>query len=218
MGDAGTRHSGPNFWQLLVTALLPLLNLCLFVPASIYLDNVAEFELGLIWLLLPMVSVALLTAFLLAALLRLLPVVARQAAISLLFVFGLLLWAQGAFLMHEYGALDGRGIDWAQFSSLAHVDLLLWSMVLLAALLLARRLAAVAAFGATVFIVIQALPLVIHSDRILADSGELESSGEIPAGILAYSSSRNIVHVLLDNFQSDVFIELVEELGLERTF
>lgn len=39
--------------------------------------------------------------------------------------------------------------------------------------------------------------------------------GRVPMELLKYSSSQNIVHIILDSFQTDIFWELVAEEGLE---
>lgn len=218
-GEAPNREASPGLGALWLIALFPLLNLCLFMPATLYLDNTAEFEPGLTRLILPLVGVAFLAALLTAALLRLMPVAVRRVSASLLFALGLLSWFQGAFLMHDYGPLDGRGIDWSEFAGLLiGADLVLWLVVLLGALLLARRLSRIAAIGAAIFIGVQCIPLFIDADQMLATADEFEPPDDIPDEVLAYSTDRNIVHVVLDNFQSDVFLELVEELELEKKF
>lgn len=218
MTETANRTGSPGFGSLWVSALFPLLNLFVFAPATIYLANTAEFELGPWRLLLPLAAAAVVLALALAAALRTMPSAVRRVAVSLLFALGLLLWFQGAFLMHDYGPLDGRGIDWSQFGGLVGADVLLWLVVLLAALIWAGRLSRVAAFGAGIFMGIQFMPLLVDSDRMLAATGGLEAPDDIPGEILAYSSERNIVHVVLDNFQSDVFLELVEDMALESAF
>lgn len=198
---------------LWASALLPALGLCLFGPLGILQANPEEFDS------LPravLLGAGLAVGALLALPGHALPPAWRARWVSLLFVLGLLMWLQGAFLMHDYGVLDGRGMRFEGFGALASGDVLLWLAALTAAVIFAPRLASIAGFGAAVFIVLQAVPLAgfLLSFEAAPDNEE----PQIPPDILAYSGTRNIVHGVFDNFQTDVFEQVVAEEDLREHF
>jgi len=209
------RLSGvPSSGGIFLIALFPALSLCLFVPVGIFLANREEFDIALTalmpWLLGSSVALALMLA---------LPVllagsVWRRRLASVMFMLGVLFWAQGAFLMPEYGVLDGRGIDWRRFGLLPAMDLLLWIGLTALALVFADRLARTLSFAAAIFIVLLSLPVA----GALLDTTEdtpPQALNAIPAAILQYSRALNIVHLVFDNFQTDVFLDLVDEESLQ---
>jgi hypothetical protein len=201
---------------LWASALLPALGLFLFGPLGILQANPEEFD-SLPRTLLPvLLGAGLAVGALLALPGHAFPPAWRARWVSLLFVLGLLMWLQGAFLVHDYGVLDGRGMRFEGFGALASGDVLLWLAALTAAVIFAQRLASIAGFGATVFIVLQALPLtgfLLHFEV-----GPEEEGPQIPPDILVYSGTRNIVHGVFDNFQTDVFEQIVAEENLHDYF
>lgn len=211
------KFRGPGVVGMWLIALFPLLNLLVFTPVTIYLANADEFEFGIVGLLPALLGLAMAAAVLLAAPGMLLRPAGRARLAVVLFTLGVLTWLQGAFLMYDYGVLDGRGIDWQDFSPLVSADVLLWVAVLAAAVLLARRLSRVVVFGAVTFMVLQAVPLLTD---LAHERDEVESAQDKAAmsDIVGYSTGRNVLHLVLDNFQTDIFKELVTEKQLQQVF
>jgi len=205
---------------LFLIALLPAFNLAVFGPLTIYLANTDEFSVTTAGLLVINLLMALGVAMVLTLPGLLLNLPARRIYGSVLFVVGVLLWAQGSFFMHDYGVLDGRGIDWSAASIPGWLDFAFWAVALLLALVLAPRISRIAAFGSTAFILFQAALLGVGLSQIEhgPEAPGAGSADAFPDGIHAYSADRNIVHVVLDNFQTDVFAALVAEQGLEDDF
>lgn len=215
-----TRSHTITLGALYLVALLPAMNLVIFGPLTIYLANADEFLVTHIGVLLINLPLTLTLALVLT-----LPGLAMNSAVrgvyaSILFVLGLLLWAQGSFFMHDYGVLDGRGIDWSAVPFPGWTDAAIWVVALALALFLATRISRIAAFGAVVFIMIQSVPIVIElfEHKVELEAPTSKPLAGPPEGIHDYSSKFNIVHVLLDNFQTDVFRELVAEQGLGNEF
>jgi len=205
---------------LYLVALLPAMNLAVFGPLTIYLANADEFLVTHIGVLLINLPLALALALILT--LPGLPMssAVRRVYASILFVLGLLLWAQGSFFMHDYGVLDGRGIDWSAVPFPGWTDAAIWVAALALALFLAARISRIAAFGAAVFILIQSVPIAIElfEHKVDLEGQTSRPVAGAPEGIHDYSSGRNIVHVVVDNFQTDVFTEIVAEQELEEAF
>ncbi|MFU8832000.1 MAG: hypothetical protein ACNA7J_07580, partial [Wenzhouxiangella sp.] len=208
------------FLPMFIVALLPALNITLFGPSSIYLANAEEFGTSYQTLIAIYLPLGLLLAAGLASLGLLFRRLARAVYVSLLFACGVLLWLQGAFLMPDYGQLDGRGLDWTAIQFPVWADSLIWVVVLGASIVLAARAARIAAFGSLVFVVLQATMLtasVMEQNEQFWVKERPSASGP-PKGIHEFSRTRNIIHIVMDNFQTDVFADLVAEQGLEDEF
>lgn len=216
-----TRRNKPiAFFAMFVVALLPALNITVFGASNIYLTNIDEFGVGYQTLLLIYLPLGIVLAAVLATFGLLFRGVACTVYVSLLFVFGILLWLQGAFLMPDYGSLDGRGMDWAAIQFPVWADVLLWVVVLAAAVVLAGRIVRIAVFGSMVFVVLQATMLT--AAMLEQEEGfwvrKLPTASAPPEAIYQYSPTTNIIHIVFDNFQTDVFSDLVAEQGLADEF
>lgn len=215
-----SRNKPITFFAMFVVALLPALNIAVFEASNIYLNNVDEFGVGYQTLLLIYLPLGIVLAAVMSGLGLLFRRFARTVYVSLLFACGILFWVQGSFLMPDYGSLDGRGMNWAAFQFPVWADLLLWVVVLAAAAVLAGRIIRIAVFGSTVFIILQATMLtaaVMERDEEFW-AKELSAAAEPPEAVYQYSPTTNIIHIVFDNFQTDVFSDLVAEQDLAEEF
>lgn len=205
---------------LLTVAALPVLNFFLFGTFNLFAGNPEEFNGGFRDILphfVPAMIVAwlVLSAIGLACRGRL-----RQRYVCLLFGLGLLIWAQGTFFTGDYGVLDGRGLDWQALDWPRWLDILLWIGIIAGVIVGYQHLTTVVLPATVALIVLQlvaATHLDISSETRLWSAPVSIDHGP-PEGIFRYSSEHNVVHLVLDNFQTDIFEELVAEAGLEETF
>ena len=188
-----------------------------FGTFTVFHGNVSEFEVGYFSLLAVLVPPGLI----LVALLLVLGIVCPSRAVdrysSALFAFAVLLGVQGCFLMGSYGVLDDRGVNWQQSSLPGWLDASIWILVLAASIRFSAHIAALVPFMSGVLLSLQ---LTLMLTLAGASREELwvkarASQGRVPMELLKYSSSQNIVHIILDSFQTDIFWELVAEEGLE---
>ncbi len=187
--------------------------LFLFMPFSLYIGNAVEFPVSFgsmfsVWL-----PLAVLLAGCIALAAILLPNSIHTAYLSLLAMVSILIWIQGNLLVWNYGLLDGRSISWETYAGRGWLEIGLWLAALLAAVVAWRKLnqalirVAIALFllQTTVFIYswIQndSTPSVHSGDANTAALGE----------IVRFSSKKNVVHIIADGFQSDIFAELTSE-------
>jgi hypothetical protein len=194
-------------------ALVLVLQLFVFGPAALYVHNAPEF-----WTPLPrlLLLCAVPASVLLAGLVGLgavLPARARPAYTVLLLAVAALLWIQGNLLVWDYGLLDGRPIAWGEHTWPNGADAVLWVCLPVGALVFARRLAPHASFAAAVLLALSvgSLALDLAASR---GTGGPRPAGPPPPETFEYSSGANIVHVVLDAFQGDVFGEVVARDGL----
>jgi hypothetical protein len=192
-----------------------VLTLFFFTPAKIYLGNAMEFTSApgesMTALLLVSAAVFLLIAAA-GAFVRRRSSVATFAAVAS--AVGTLLWAQGTFVPWSYGVLNGAEIPWKTMVGGGLIDVAAWAVVLALAVVAARRAAhLVARAGRWIAIglaVVQAAALVPawiampkdQSFRFPASDG---------ATLFQFSRHVNVIVMLLDTFQSDLFQEIVEK-------
>jgi Sulfatase len=129
--------------------------------------------------------------------------------VVLLFSIGVVIWIQGNFLAPGYGAFTGAAIDWSVESWRNPYEIALWISVPLIAVAATRYVARIAPFASGVLVALQAVALITSVAR--ADSptparwqGPSESMFEI-------SRTRNVLHIVLDAFQADIFGEILAE-------
>ncbi len=202
--------------HLLAPSLLISSNLFIFPTFSVYRENLDEFEVGYSSLL-PLYGLS--TTLLATAILLIgytVPGRAVKGLVCTIFCLGILLWVQGNFLVGNYGVFDGRGIDWSEFGLRGWMDALIWTVFLATFLWFSRYLVRIASDASWILIGLQSILLLAPSattEGLWSKSYKYEH--QVPTGLLGYSSTRNIVHIVLDSFQTDVFRELVAEQQLE---
>ena len=216
------RRSGGwnNRLALVGASFLVSANLCLFGPFEIFTSNRAEFKLTLGDMLPVLIGFCVLLTAILALLGFLIPKRNRHRVTAVLLATGVLLWIQGSFLRWGYGEFTGVPIDWAAFTWRGWIDAAMWSLGLIGAFYFSKRLSRSAFFVATVFVLIQfgamAARTIAKPDESpkQAEEGLRKKNGPsdmIPDALCQVSTSSNVFHIILDAFQTDVFVELVEE-------
>ncbi len=189
-------------------------NIFLFVPLTLYVGNPDEFAVSLSTIL----GLYLRPAIFLIAAFGLIGAFLTESVfrryLILLAAISLLLWVQGNMLVWEYGLMNGRGIDWAQDAWRGWIDLGIWFGVILIGIVFHRRIErpivylAVATFSLQL---IFALVVGIQNRPVLAEKADNKFSADALMQIQRFSSRKNVLHIVLDGFQSDVFEEIVSD-------
>jgi hypothetical protein len=199
----------PRFRAAAAPALLITLSLCLFGPYTIYSGNEAEFTAGFWTLVRPLLFVAAASTLVLVAVGLVLPVRVFRAYVALLFGLAIVLWIQANFLVPDYGTFNGAAIDWSIESWRNPYEIGLWVAVPVLCVVLARYVFPIAAFASGMLVALQAMTLAVsavHADpRTQPEwSGPADTMFEL-------SRTRNVIHLVLDSFQSDLFADILEE-------
>jgi hypothetical protein len=128
---------------------------------------------------------------------------------AVLLGLGLLLWGQGNLWNADYGALTGDEIDFAAHAWRSPYELTAWAGFLLFLIVFFRPVSRIAPFAALVFIGVQVSAAVVMG----AGPGAAERGRwtDPPPAIYEFSAKQNVIHVVLDAFQSDVFAGIMEE-------
>jgi hypothetical protein len=202
-------------WAIGLAAIL-VLHFLFLMPITLYTGNLEEFAISLPNILKHYALVGVTLIAVLGLLGAALPQSSFQTYSVILAAICSLLWLQGNILVWDYGLMDGRAIDWAEATWRGWLDSALWIGVLLAAFLFRRRLekpilyVAVATFAlpltASIILGIQ------NASDLSAKSADSPSADAIKE-VYRFSSKQNVLHIIMDGFQSDVFDEILNEKG-----
>jgi hypothetical protein len=204
--------------SVVAPALLVILQLSLFGAHTIYAGNEAEFTAPFWALVAPPLIAGLVILGALLVIALVLPGVLFRPYVVLLFALGLLLWVQASFLFPDYGPLDGSAIDWSLQAWRNPHEIAMWIVVPLVCVAAAKYLFGVAPFASAVLVGVQGLALMVSVTQAESPAparwrGPSESMFEL-------SKSHNVIHIVLDAFQSDLFQEILDEnrQALDRSF
>jgi hypothetical protein len=215
------REYADRLWLVAAPALLAPAVVLLLGPYTIFSSNPGEFAVSFRQLVVPWLLKSLAINWLiLVAIGCALAIVSRTAVqiyAALLFAVGLVLWGQGHLWNADYGVLAGREVDLAVHSARSPYETAAFAAALLAAAVLFRPISRIAPFAALVFMGVQGAAAAANSARPSAQGARWI---EPPAEIFEFSSVQNIIHVVLDEFQSDVFTEILyqDRVAIDRTF
>jgi len=204
-------------FSLFSAVLLLVANVSLFAPYVVYRSNPEEFEVGFIDMLGQMLwlDIGILTVILLPGML--VSTALRARLIGAVFALGLLTWLQSSVLLWDYGVFDGREVDWSGMDWLGWLDIAIWSVALVAAIRFSAKLLPAVNTTVWVLIVGQLIVLIVERPSV---PGYWQRTPVLswPEALGDLSADHNIFHFILDSFQSDVFLELVEEQGAAGDF
>ena len=197
---------------LLGPSIFVVCNIFLFGPFTVYQGNIDEFVVPLTSILSYFVFPALILVSVISVIGLLLPEKLHQRYISILFILGILIWLQGNIFVWKYGLLDGQSFDWTKGQWRGLVDGALWIALLIVSYVFYRKLYKIAVFGSIVLVSLQAALLVFSSFQ-QPEIWKMRSaeSSRVPDEIFEFSSKQNVIHIILDAFQSDIFQEIIEE-------
>jgi hypothetical protein len=183
--------------------------LCLFGPHTIYAGNVAEFSAPFWALVRPLAVSGAAIVLVLAAVGLRMPTRLSQYFKAWLFGVGLALWIQGNLLVADYGVLDGKEIDWASESWRNPHEMALWILVPLLSIAAARHVAPIAPFASAALLTLQT---VVFLTSALGNDARAHAKWQGPSdSMFDLSRTKNVIHIVLDGFQSDVFDDILRD-------
>lgn len=197
-----------RFLGVLFPALLVPLQLLLFGTHTLYSNNQQEFSASFSSIAVHLVPAMAAAAGFLVVIGILLPERAYRRYVTALVAFGIVLWIQGNLVVGDYGALTGEDIDWSGHAWRNRYEPLLWVGLPAAAVVFATTLFSIAVFASRVLIALQLALLAITAAQ--ADPEARAKWEGAPDAIFQVSSTQNVFHFVLDGFQSDVFLDIIE--------
>lgn len=193
-----------------LAAMLFSCSLALFGPAQIFLTNSLEFQSDFFHLL-PYLGIVTFCVFLVLALvLYLLPERFRlhERGVAIVLALGILLWLQGNILVWQYGALSGHEIDWGSKALNGLIDTPLWIVGLLLAAWrpgwLYRRVKVTSLLLLAIQLLSTSIAVIRQPETPSFKKFQIDHTVDFD-----FSSRRNIIVLVLDSFQSDVFQEII---------
>ena len=187
------------------------MQLFLLTPLTLYLGNHGEIGAGLLDVL-RICLLPLLATILVFYLINKVSTERWRANWQLILCcLTLLLWLQGQVIVWDYGVLDGNDINWSGSSYRGWVDATVWIVIFAAGLLLGRAHRNLLVSLCCGVLLIQALALTItfmgeFNQIASAQAADQASDKE---EIYRFHSDQNVIHIVVDGFQSDVFDFLV---------
>lgn len=181
---------------------------------ALYLGNIEEFTTPVPALLSVYLEFALFLVLLFTLIGLMLNGFLFQRYLTILAITAILIWMQSNLLVWDYGLLDGRSIDWNQETWRGWLDLAVWMTALVLGIVFASRVHGLVVHLAVVLFVMQ----VCLSGFTLFQHGE--AWGKQPEAHVAsdalqemnrFSSGENVVHIVADGFQADVFEEILSD-------
>lgn len=203
-----------RFCKAAAVGAIPTLTLCFFSTLIVYSGNSTEFSASFTSVLLAYLPYMLLMTGSFGLLGTVMTKRGFGRCVAILAALGVLFWLQGNILVWDYGVLDGSRIDWLSGVWRGVLDLAIWIVVLFFAISAFERFGKALVFAASATLVIQLVNVVTimsgDSAPALASS-KVESSVAAGDAVTRFSRDNNIVHIVMDGFQSDIFAEIIAD-------
>jgi len=198
-------------------------NIFLFGPFTIYQTNIHEFVIPLLSILRLFFLPALFIMLVFITICLFLPQRFHERYVSLVFALSILLWLQGNLLLWNYGFADGRGLNWNNLLPdwidatgavllLFIIDGTVWFAGLFVAFKFYKRIYKNSSFLSITLFSLQLLYLIFASVQT-PEVWKKDYSHPLspPDAIFEFSSKQNVIHIILDEFQSTIFEEIINE-------
>lgn len=205
-----------NNLGLILSSVLFVCTVCVFGPLELYCTNLNEFWFAFSDTLIIVFISAGISAAVLGLIGLLLRGKARDAYGMLIFLVSVALYIQGNYANINYGVLDGKAIDWSQYTDYAILDTMGWLLLIGGGIFLFIRkkplFATIQKAGSAFIIAIEIVTLAV---LFITSSGDLKvSKGEAylsTDGIYSVGEKENIIIFILDACDDKYFQLLLEE-------
>lgn len=196
----------------LYASLLVTLTLLLFGPLNLYFTNILELNYKLIDVLYLLLLITFIS-FILTFLISLLPIKKDifEKIVSVVFSIGVLLWFQGNILVRNYGVFDGKEIIWGKYTVYNFIDGFVWISIILLFLIKSSYIIKNIKRASIFLIVLQSISIFILGINVPEQPQEWGKYSISMEPEFSFSPERNVIVLVLDTFQSDVFKEILDE-------
>jgi len=187
-----------------------MLTILFFSALTVHYINIAEFNITALKVGIYMIIFSAVIVAIIMAILYLLPRKFAHIIVVLFLALGLLVWIQANILPWDYGVLDGKGLDWDGKKFYGYIDSFMWMIGFAVAIWKYKFLYQHARNISIAFIVIQAVFLTIIIIQA-PDEPSFKSYEVTTDQKYDFSKNKNVVILVLDTFQSDIFQEMINE-------
>ncbi len=212
--EVNERNTGIQVLQAAALGTVIVANVLLFTPSTLYSGNQNEFSTSIADILGTFFIPGIIAIIVLGILGGLMANRSFARYISLLAALPLLMWLQGAILVWDYGVLDGSPIPWLATGWRGVLDTTIWVGVFLIAIYASQQSRKFLIYAVSVTTVIQ---LAILANQWASGSFEASSLSDRTYDLQEYqsmfrfSSRKNVFHVVMDGFQSDIFADIIRD-------
>lgn len=195
--------------QALAVSSCFVLLLCFFTPLDIFFSNTREFSYIFNEIVLYLVLVSLSLIPVLTLILILIPKSIFERVVSVFLVIIISLWAQGTILYRDYGPLDGGKINWDRWATAGYVEAGICSIAILLVIIFSSFFKRIVNLACVVILLALISTFAIeYFQYSRLDQREVIFDESVK---FDFSSERNVILILLDEVQSDVFQEIISE-------
>lgn len=196
--------------DILVISFYFAFTLFLFFPTIIYYNNLFDFSFAFADILQLLVVIAIITFFISVLFFRVIPDNMMERSLVLLLLLGIILWVQGTIFIWDYGSFDGSTKIWNNFLINGVFELLIFLIIILFGIKYSQILFKHSTIILGALILTQ---IVIMTPFFLNPAEEPPYKGYALSNInqFAFSSDKNIVIIVMDSYQTDVFDEILYE-------
>jgi len=187
------------------------LTLFLFGPSNIFFGNKLEFsfsynEIVLYLIVLSFVCILCLTIFL-----SFLKLSIHRVIVSLILILSFLLWLQGNILSWNYGRFDGREIDWSSKVLCGFIDSGIWVFLIVIAFVKSDFIYSKMIRKISIFLIL--IQLISTSFAAITSPAQpnYKKYSIDKKEKFTFSSKKNVIILVLDFFQTDLFQEIISE-------
>ena len=197
--------------SVLPPAIFILLNIFLFGPFTIYQGNIDEFAFSFPSIIRNFLFPSLILVSIVTMLGLFLSPKLHKRYVVILFMFGILIWLQGNIFVWDYGVFGKGEINWATAEGRKWIDTTTWIVLLLSAIIFYKQLYTITRSASILFVSLQTILLIYYSVQQPEIWKEKAISSRTPEGIYQFSSKQNVIHIILDELQSDIFQRVIAE-------
>jgi len=184
-----------------------------FAPSLIFLTNINEFSFTyheIFVVLFVITFVSTFTAYFLLFFLSKLNKRVYKILLSFLFILGFLFWLQGNILTINYGLFDGNSIIWENHILQTYINSAIWLILFVLAFtkktIILKMCKNICLFIITIQLIYTGILFFQQPEVPIFKKYYIDESNKFN-----FSKGKNIIYLILDTLQSDIFYELISE-------
>lgn len=180
-----------------------------FVSSEIYFNNTNEFSFSIIEIYPYLLIQSALAALIFSLFIGYIGEKYFKLVISVLVALLFMSWIEGNLLYRDYGLLDGRQINWNSWKWWGYIDLSIWAIMIIVLVYMKENVYRLIKQISIIAIVIICITFSVKYLNINNDQDDEYVFDESVMG--EFSKDKNVIVIMLDEIQSDVFYEIIEE-------
>lgn len=196
---------------LLLASVTLIVTAVLFPALTVYFGNVYDFAVSWRDLIGPAVLLVAVFSGLLFVMTVALPERWSTRVLSILVMLSLAAWVQANLLVQDYGVLDGGAIPWRDYTLQGVVGLLVWVAALFVAWRFTRVVSSNAMTLCVALLAVQAAGLSF-TVRQAPQPPSHHFYSVLEHDKYRYSQESNVIVLVLDAFQADIFGEIIHNM------